>query len=132
MPRMLHDVVSELLGAEKDMRIVASSVSEGDLGEDVQREHADVVVVAVPSGDPPRLCDELMSRFPRLIVVALEDRGQHGSVYLPRPMRFRFSELSGAGLVDAIRGATRNVPLTQSVREVNATELNAMRESRSP
>src|SRR5438477_7693313 len=106
MPRMLHDVVSELLGAEKDMRIVASSVSEGDLGEDVQREHPDVVVVAVPSGDPPRLCDELMSRFPRLIVVALEDRGQHGSVYLPRPMRFRFSELSGAGLVDAIRGAT--------------------------
>src|SRR5262249_27970276 len=95
MPRMLHDVVRDVLDGEQDLRIVAENVEVDVLVEHVERERPDVVVLAAQSGLPPAVCAELLSRFPRLTVVTLEDRGERASIYTQRPIRFRVAELSG-------------------------------------
>jgi DNA-binding NarL/FixJ family response regulator len=105
MPRMLHEVVSGILTAESDLHIVAEGVGESALLERVDRDRPDVVVLAVPSGPPPRVCGELLRRYPTLTVLALEDRGQLGSFYLLRPMRFRLTDVSGRQMVSGIRSA---------------------------
>jgi chemotaxis response regulator CheB len=120
MPRMLYDVVSQILSAEPDMFLVAESVDDDVLAEYVDRERPDVVIVAVPAGAPPALFGDLLSRFPWLTVVALEDRGQHGSIYTRRPMRVRLDDLSSAGLVNAIRHAAVPMSFLASVHDADA------------
>ncbi len=104
---MLRDVVDNTLGVERDLHVVAEGVENGALVERVEHEEPDVVVLWVQSGSPRELCEELLGRFPRLAVVALEDRGQRASIYMMRPMRFRLAEISSPQLVTAIRSAAR-------------------------
>jgi DNA-binding NarL/FixJ family response regulator len=118
MPRMLHDVVRDVLRGEEDLRIVAESVEVDVVAEHVERERPDVVVLAAQSGSPPAVCAELLSRFPRLTVVTLEDRGERASIYTQRPIRFRIDELSGPRLVTAIRRAAVPTPILSSVYDV--------------
>lgn len=107
MPRMLHDVVDNIVGLEADLCVVAEGVEAGGLVERVERERPDVVVLWTETGSPPALCEDLLSRFPRLAVVTLEHRGQRASIYTMRPMRVRLAEISSAELVSAIRRAAR-------------------------
>jgi DNA-binding NarL/FixJ family response regulator len=105
MPRMLHDVVGEILDMVPDLCIVADGVGDGALVERVERERPDVVMLWGETESPPAMCEELLSRFPRLAVVALEDRGRRASIYTMRPMRVRMKSISGSQLVTAIRQA---------------------------
>ena len=114
MPRMLHEVVSGVFGAEDDMRVVADGVDESLLLERVDRERPDVVVLAVSSGAPPAVCGELLRRFPTLTILALEDRGQLGSFYMLRPMRFRVTDVSGQQMVSGIRTAVASRDFSSS------------------
>ena len=104
---MVRDVVGNILGDEPDLCVVADGVPPGALIERVERERPDVVVFWVESDSPPKMCDELLGLFPRLAVVALEDRGECASIYMMRPMRFRLGEISRTHLVTAIRRAAR-------------------------
>jgi chemotaxis response regulator CheB len=110
MPRMLHDVVGNILGVEPDLRVVADEVEVGALVERVEREHPDVVMLCVEAQTTPQVCEELLGRFPGLTVVALEDLGQRASIYMMRPMRIRLAEISRTQLVNAIRRAAGPVP----------------------
>ena len=126
MPRMLHDVVGEILGVEPDMRVVAENVEVGELVERVERERPDVVLLCVESGSPPAACEELVRRFPRLAVIALENRGERGSIYMMRPTRIRVAEISRRQLVTAIRRAARPVPFVSiaSDTRLHATDAD--------
>ncbi|HTE45186.1 MAG TPA: hypothetical protein VK636_08075, partial [Gemmatimonadaceae bacterium] len=115
MPRMLHDVVNEVLGAESDMHVVADSVEDHALVERSEQERPDVVILVVPSGPPPPVCGELLDRFPRLTVVALEDRGRGGSIYALRPVRVQLGEVSREQLIVGIRKAMRPRPFGEVV-----------------
>jgi DNA-binding NarL/FixJ family response regulator len=107
MPRMLHDVVRNIIDAEPDLSVVAERVAVGAVADCVERERPDVVVLLAKSGSPPEMCEELLSRFPELAVVALENGGLRGSIYMLRPTRFRVAEISRTELVTAIRRAAR-------------------------
>jgi chemotaxis response regulator CheB len=120
MPRMLHDVVGDIIGVEPDLSLVADEVEVGALMERVERDRPDVVVIWVASGSPPAMCDELLSRFPSLTVVALEERGQRASVYMMRPMRVRLAEISRGNLVSAIRRAAGPLPFPARVYDAGA------------
>jgi len=120
MPRMLHEVVSEIFDAESDLQVIADGVDEGRLLERVGREQPDVVVLAIPSGPPPAICGELLRRFPTLTVLALEDRGQLGSFYMLRPMRFRLTDVSGRQMVSGIRSAVASRHLTSNAHYADA------------
>jgi len=127
MPRMLHEVVNEVFNAEGDLHVVADGVDESRLLERVGREQPDVVVLAVPSGPPPAVCGELLRRFPTLTVLALENRGQLGSFYLLRPMRFRLTDVSGRQLVSGIRSAVASRDIASSTHYGDAGSVDMTR-----
>src|SRR4051812_2968559 len=127
MPRMLHEVVNEVFNAEGDLHVVADGVDESRLLERVGREQPDVVVLAVPSGPPPAVCGELLRRFPTLTVLALENRGQLGSFYLLRPMRFRLTDVSGRQLVSGIRSAVASRDIASSTHYGDAGSVEMTR-----
>ena len=108
MPRMLQDVVGNIVGVEPDLHVIADGVEPAALVDRVERDRPDVVVLWAQSATPPALCDELLGRFPRLAVVALEDGGQRASMYVMRPARVPLSEMSRTQLVTAIRLAARS------------------------
>jgi DNA-binding NarL/FixJ family response regulator len=105
MPRMLRDVIRNILDVEPDLRVVADDVEASALIERVERDRPDVVVLLAEPGSPPDMCEELLNRFPRMAVVALEEHGQRGSIYRLRPTRARVAEISSAELVTAISRA---------------------------
>lgn len=107
MPRMLRDVVDNIIAVEPDLYVIAEDVEADALVESVERERPDVVVLWLRPGSPPTTCEDLLGRFPRLAVVALEEGGQRASIYMMRPMRFRLAEISRTDLVTAIRRAAR-------------------------
>ena len=72
MPRMLHDVIENVLHEEPDVCVIADDVPTGALMERVENECPDVVVLWSESVSPPPMCDELLSRFPWLAVVVLD------------------------------------------------------------
>jgi DNA-binding NarL/FixJ family response regulator len=117
MPRMLHDVIGNVIGVEPDLRVVAHDVETGALLERVERERPDVVMLCAESESPPAMCEQLLGRFPQLAVVALEEQGLRGSIYMMRPIRFRVAEISSAQLVTAIRRAAEQLPFPASVLE---------------
>lgn len=121
MPSMLHDVIVNILGVERDLRVVAEDVEAGALVERVEQERPDAVVLSAESGSPPAMCGELLGRFPRLAVVALEDGGQRASIYMMRPMRIRLAEISRAQLVGAIRRAAGPVPFPARMYDARRT-----------
>jgi DNA-binding NarL/FixJ family response regulator len=104
---MLHDVIDTIVGVEPDLRVIAAGVRSDAIIDRVERDRPDVVVLCAESDTPPPMCDELLCHFPRLAVVALEDRAQRASIYMMRPTRFRVSEISRTELVSAIRRAAQ-------------------------
>ena len=127
MPRMLHEVVSEVFHAEGDLHVVADGVDESRLLERVFRDQPDVVVLAVPPGPPPAVCGELLRRFPTLTVLALENRGQLGSFYMLRPMRFRLTDVSGRQMVSGIRSAVASRDIASSTHYADAGSVDMTR-----
>lgn len=128
MPRMLHEVLSKVFDVESDLYVVADGVDESSLLERVGEELPDVVVLAVPSGPPPAVCGELLRRHPTLTVLALEDRGQLGSFYLLRPMRFRLTDVSGRQIVSGIRSAVASRHLTSEAHYADAGLVDMTRQ----
>ena len=120
MPRMLHDVIGNVIGVEPDLRVVAHGVEAGALLDRVERERPDVVMLCAESDSAPAMCEELLGRFPHLAVVVLEDQGHRGSIYMTRPIRFRIAEISSTQLVTAIRRAAEQVPFPASVLDAGA------------
>ena len=125
MPRMLHDVVGSVIGAEPDLCVVADEVAASTVLERVERDRPDVVVICVESGSPPTVCEELLGRFPRLAVVALEDGGQRASIYMMRPMRIRVTDISRTELVTAIRRAAGPLPFPSRLFDAGAHMADA-------
>ena len=117
---MLQDVVGNIIGVEPDLRVVAEGVGADALLERVALERPDVVVLSSESGSPPAICEELLSQFPGLTVVALEERGKRASIYMMRPMRVRLAEISSAQLLAAIRRAAGPVPFPARLFDAGA------------
>ena len=120
MPHMLRDIVGNILGVEPDLSVVANDVEAHALVERVERERPDVVVLCEDPASTLSLCEELLGRFPRMTVVALEERGQRASIYMMRPARIRVAEVSRTQLVTAIRRAAVPVSFPASVSDVSS------------
>jgi DNA-binding NarL/FixJ family response regulator len=120
MPHMLRDIIGSILGVEPDLSVVANDVEVGALVERVERDRPDVVVLCEDSASTLAMCEELLRRFPRLALVALEERGQRASIYMMRPTRIRVAEISRTQLVTAIRRAAGPVPFPASVSDASS------------
>ena len=112
MPRMMRDIVAAIIVAQPDMTIVGESGEGGDaesIAGAVAAARPDVLIVGMEraeGGEPPVLCAELLSRFPQVKVIAVEDHGRSSALWELRPHRALLGEVSPQGLVDSIRAAT--------------------------
>jgi DNA-binding NarL/FixJ family response regulator len=111
MPRMVCDILREVLDAQPDMRVVAELGNGQVLSERVAAERPDVVIVGLERDEPPAICGELLSDHPRVRIVAVEESGRRASLYELRPTCTVLHELSGDELVASIRRAVQPMPL---------------------
>jgi DNA-binding NarL/FixJ family response regulator len=107
MPRIIQDVVENLLAGTSDVYVVAENVAAASLIERVDRERPDLVMIWADAEACPATRDELLARFPHIAVVALEDGGQRATIYTKRPRRVRREAISRHQLLAAIRRAAR-------------------------
>jgi hypothetical protein len=132
MPRILRDLLADVLGSESDIQIVADVLSPRDVTtDDLARMQPDVVIVGPDAKEPARTCLEMLGRTPRLKLLALERKGREFSIYELRPVRTKLGALSPTTLIASIRNALRPMPL--STREIEEGDVaDTGREDRVP
>jgi DNA-binding NarL/FixJ family response regulator len=106
MPRILRDIVSQLVAEQPDMRVVGAFAD--DVGPDTLTElQPDVLVLGSGGGNVPALCRALVQRRPALKVLAVEMDGRRTWLYEMRPHQTLIGEISPTALLDTIRAVSR-------------------------
>ena len=117
MPRILHDVLSEMIRSQSDMRLVGESEEAGRLAAVIRRAAPHVVVMGVDGEESLVSCEAILRRFPEVKVLALEGQGRRLALYEMRPVRVPMGEASPARLLAWIRQAARPGPRSAEARE---------------
>jgi hypothetical protein len=104
-PRLLPNIVSELLAEAPGIELVASAAGDDDLSSVVRQAMADVVVVAEDAAGLPLGCARLLTEFPRLRVVSIQAGATEGCVRRDGDRPLTLGELSLPRLLAAIRGS---------------------------
>src|SRR5437764_1053147 len=81
MPRMLSDILADVLSAEPDMEVVGVLSSRGKLRATVAETRADVVVLALGDSRLPKDCGRLLRAHPRLRVLGVTSEGRRGFLF---------------------------------------------------
>lgn len=105
MPRLMRDVLTEIIRSQGDMRLVGRADDVRGLPVQIRRSAPDVVVVGLEREEFPGLCRAVLRRFPEVKVLAVEERGRRLSLYELRPTRSPLGEASPGRLLAWIRRA---------------------------
>jgi hypothetical protein len=104
IPKMLSDILGQVLASEPDMTIAGRIRHEQDLLKAVQVTRANVVLAKQNAEDERETYAPLLFRRPQLKVVAVAADGSTGLVYALHPQRIPLGEMSADTLRRAIRG----------------------------
>ena len=107
MPRILCDILADVLSAEPDMEVVGVLSGRGKLRATVAKTRADVVVLALGDSRLPEDCGRLLRAHPRIRVLGVTSEGRRGFLFGLRPLKASLGELSPQRLVNAIRTTDR-------------------------
>jgi hypothetical protein len=110
MPRLLHDILHQLLGELEGVELVDVSRDAGDLAAAASRAEADVVIAGEADAAPPAV-GSLLDQVPRARALVVSHDGSSGVVYELRPVRRPLGELSAATLRQVVRAATPSFEL---------------------
>ncbi len=105
-PRLMRDLVLATISDQPDIEIVAVSDDEAALLEILERERPEFLIISLTqSDDRPRICDELLERFPHLRVLALAaERDSSIFYWVSLDIRSNRIENSETGILNALRG----------------------------
>lgn len=105
-PRLMRDLVLATISDQPDIEIVAVSDDEAALLEILERERPEFIIISLTqSDDRPRICDELLERFPHLRVLALAaERDSSIFYWVSLDIRSNRIENSETGILNALRG----------------------------
>lgn len=103
--RMLSELVTEALAVDPDIEIACETVDRTELPSLASRKGADVVIIGGDEPNPSAAFDILRAVRPRLRVLAITDDGRETLLYELQPHEVALGQLSGAGLLDAVRGS---------------------------
>lgn len=106
MPPLLHDIVTDLVARQDDMRIVGELGADVSLGASARRYDASVVILGVATSDVPVEVQDLVYEQRGAKVLAVEADGRHAWLYELRPHQVRIGEVSPRMLIDTIRSAS--------------------------
>ena len=101
-------MVREALDGQPDLVVVGESGGEMDLL--LKAERADVVILG-PAAVLPGAAERLLDEYPRLAVIAVDDRSARGWLYRLGLYVTQLDRVTPAGLATAIRLSTADIPI---------------------
>ena len=104
MPRMLLDILSNIVASEPDMVVAGWVKDDEDLLAATRRARASVILVGRAAEDEQEKYASLLRARPKLKVVAIAGDGKTSLLYELRPQRVPLGEISADALRKAIRG----------------------------
>jgi hypothetical protein len=105
MPRLLHDILRQLLADVDEVELVDPPATNAGIVETAAQTHADLVI-ATEADAGPREATSLLARMPTTRALAVSHDGRSGVVYELRPVRRPLGELSAATLRQVVRATT--------------------------
>jgi DNA-binding NarL/FixJ family response regulator len=102
MPRMMRDIIANVVGAEPDLEVVGEVDVPERLPTGALRTRPDLVIASATPG-LARVSRQLLGDFPRLRIIEVEAEGRRGFLYELSPRRRRLGELSPESLVAVAR-----------------------------
>ena len=107
MPRMLLDMITDIVALYTEMMIAGRMQDTADLRTAVKKTRADVVILNEPAIGPPQNYEELLYSRPRLGVLSITRDGRHFFLHKLRPVRTALGEVSPESLVQAIQSSAQ-------------------------
>lgn len=107
LPRMLREIIEEIVSHEHDMEVVGEFSKTVGLLEAVDSTDADFLITG--TGDSELVgVGQLLRERPRIKVLAVGADGRQTCLYELRPQKVRLGEISPQTLLEAIRAAVRD------------------------
>jgi DNA-binding NarL/FixJ family response regulator len=103
MPRMLLDMLTDIVVAHPDMMVSGKMQETADICTAVKKVKADVVILSEPAGRQRRGHRELLYSRPHLKVLSITSDGHRLFLHELRPFRAALGEISPESLVQAIQ-----------------------------
>jgi len=116
MPPLLEDIVRDVLGEEPGMYEVRDCPRHVTLGECIERDRPQVVIVRLEEGSTTTW-QQLLRRAPELKVLGLHANGRRASLYEMRPTRTLLGEATAERLRSWVR--TSVCPMALETRSTN-------------
>jgi DNA-binding NarL/FixJ family response regulator len=103
MPRMLLDMVTDIVAAHPEMTIVGKIQENADICTAAKRAKADIVILSETVGRQGQDYLELLHSRPHLKVLSIMNDGHRFFLHELRPFRAALGEISPESLLQAIR-----------------------------
>lgn len=103
IPRLLRDIVVDVIGSESDMRIVGEAGGAAGVEDLLRSARADVLVIDDAAVTVAGGKERLMRDHQRLKVLVLSDRGKAAEFHWLEPRTARYLDVSPDRLVSLIR-----------------------------
>ena len=103
MPRMLLDMMTDIIAMHAEMTIVGKMEVTANLRAMVKKSKADVVILSEPAIGPWQTYRELLYSRSDLRVFSITSDGRHFFLHKLRPIRSALGEISPEILVQAIQ-----------------------------
>jgi DNA-binding NarL/FixJ family response regulator len=108
MPPMLQDIVADAVTGEPRVQVIGRLRPRESLSAALDRVHADVVIAAARHPDLA-VAETVWSRWPRVKVLLIADRGRKAVLYVLRPDEVVLTDVSPKALAAAIRGDREHI-----------------------
>jgi hypothetical protein len=120
LPRLLHDIIHELLSDVAGVELVDCPSGVGGIAEAAVQTNAHLVIASERQAQP-QAARALLQRMPRAHALAVSHDGRSAVLYDLRPHRCPIGELSAATVRAAVRAASPTAD-TQSTLCIDPAE----------
>ena len=105
-PKMISDVISNIIGHQPDMTMVGEVIDPIKLLFATRETPVDVVIVTpLKANGEPIICSHLLAEHPRLKIVTFSAKGEAAYLYQSGVHKKCIEEPSGQSILGAIRRA---------------------------
>ena len=115
-PRIMREVMKQLIERQPDMEIVAEVLDLLTLSRVAEEAAVDVIIVALEDSDALRLGRQLLAERPEMAILALAAKGNAAFIEQVRLGRREIAEPSEASILSALRDVIQG-PLTCTTQE---------------
>ncbi len=107
-PKMLSDVVRNMIGRQPDMEVVGEVLDPQSLLVTVRATPAEVIIVTtLEANDEAHICSQLLAEHPQLKIVTLSAKNEAAYLYESGSRKKRIEEPCEQTILDALREAVR-------------------------